>query len=603
MDSLIYHYNAAHTRLESIGIVISGQEKTLRSYEYDPLGRVVGIRTFTDDTEGYVDICYQYDLYGRIQKMSYKDAEGAEKEAHIYTYDRDSNILSETETNTYSSDVTQQINRCRDYTYDAFGQLVKSVETDYNDNNKKSTTRYTYDRAGNRLVKEEDGTVTSYTYNGLDQLLSSTTVKDGQTTSEISYRYDKKGNQLEETDRVSGTQRESSYSVSGHLTKQTIKNQDTTILVQENTYNGDGDRICKSENGTLTRYIHEAGGVLYTLDGQNSLQSFNLYGESGNIISTVRKEEGTENFYFYNKDIKGSTTTLLDEDDVSAGIYDYSDFGETGEIQQAVITNEICYTGAFYDESTGLYYLNARYYDPVTGRFLSQDTYRGEDSDPGSWWLYAYCVNNPIGYTDPSGHFIETAVDIASIAFSAYELQTNPSWLNLGFLAWDVASVFIPFVPGSYSVKAVKVVKTVKSGKKLKNIEKTKNLKYLRFPSKTSELRNAKKLVIGTYSKVKSFVKKSSPEAIVESHHIIEKRILNENTTGKLTQSKMMSVALSKDLHREITNRWRKCLPYGSNYGELTKAEMKKIIGNVYYDMPALKKYAKKYLDEIWIGP
>ena len=66
--------------------------------------------------------------------------------------------------------------------------------------------------------------------------------------------------------------------------------------------------------------------------------------------------------------------------------------------------NEDCYTGGIYDVSTGLYYLNARYYDPNNGRFITQDTYRGEINNPSSHHLYIYCVNNPINYTDPSGH-------------------------------------------------------------------------------------------------------------------------------------------------------------------------------------------------------
>jgi len=44
------------------------------------------------------------------------------------------------------------------------------------------------------------------------------------------------------------------------------------------------------------------------------------------------------------------------------------------------------------------------YYDPVTFRMLSQDSYRGEKTDPGSWNLYVYCAENPINYTDPTGH-------------------------------------------------------------------------------------------------------------------------------------------------------------------------------------------------------
>jgi len=55
---------------------------------------------------------------------------------------------------------------------------------------------------------------------------------------------------------------------------------------------------------------------------------------------------------------------------------------------------------------TLLYYLNARYYDPATGRFISQDTYRGETNDSGQWHLYTYCANNPVNYVDPSGHYV-----------------------------------------------------------------------------------------------------------------------------------------------------------------------------------------------------
>ena len=101
-------------------------------------------------------------------------------------------------------------------------------------------------------------------------------------------------------------------------------------------------------------------------------------------------------------DIQGSTYSLLDESLQSQAGYEYGDFGETKTTGSS--ENEICYTGAVYDDVTGLYYMNARYYDPETGRFISQDTYRGENADSGTWHLYTYCANNPINFTDPSGH-------------------------------------------------------------------------------------------------------------------------------------------------------------------------------------------------------
>ena len=82
------------------------------------------------------------------------------------------------------------------------------------------------------------------------------------------------------------------------------------------------------------------------------------------------------------------------------------------------VENEICYTGGIYDESTGLYYLNARHYDPQDGRFTSQDTYRGKDEEYKTWNLYTYCANNPVGYIDPSGH---SAIALFTAAARAYE--------------------------------------------------------------------------------------------------------------------------------------------------------------------------------------
>ncbi len=91
--------------------------------------------------------------------------------------------------------------------------------------------------------------------------------------------------------------------------------------------------------------------------------------------------------------------------------YEYDIFGM--EILNGVeeVENSIRYAGEFYDASAGLYYLRARYYDPATARFISEDTYRGDATDPASLNLYAYCGNDPINYTDPTGHWYVPGVD------------------------------------------------------------------------------------------------------------------------------------------------------------------------------------------------
>jgi len=69
-------------------------------------------------------------------------------------------------------------------------------------------------------------------------------------------------------------------------------------------------------------------------------------------------------------------------------------------------SNPYRYSGYIFDEETGLYYLKARYYDPETARFLSEDTYLGQAGDPLSLNLYAYVKYNPLKYYDPTGHYV-----------------------------------------------------------------------------------------------------------------------------------------------------------------------------------------------------
>ena len=161
----------------------------------------------------------------------------------------------------------------------------------------------------------------------------------------------------------------------------------------------------------MTNYFYEDSMVSYTTGadaGEKLIQ--NLCGLENNVIYAEQKvtgKDGTTASYqdfLYTKDIQGSTSSILNKDTKGELSYEYDDFGETSIHGSSALKNEICYTGGIYDESTGLYYLNARYYDPENGRFLTEDIYRGEVNDPDTLHLYAYCKNNPINYVDPSGH-------------------------------------------------------------------------------------------------------------------------------------------------------------------------------------------------------
>ena len=87
--------------------------------------------------------------------------------------------------------------------------------------------------------------------------------------------------------------------------------------------------------------------------------------------------------------------------------------------------NPFRYRSYYFDTETGFYFLKTRYYDPEIGRFITIDdlSYLDPDSINGLN-LYAYCLNNPIKYSDPNGHFVITTTMIIGMLIGAVVLGT-----------------------------------------------------------------------------------------------------------------------------------------------------------------------------------
>ncbi len=103
--------------------------------------------------------------------------------------------------------------------------------------------------------------------------------------------------------------------------------------------------------------------------------------------------------YYYHFDGLGSVVALSDSDGDSCQSYEYSAYGQVAASDPSFIANPYMFTGRRFDIETGLYYYRARYYNPHIGRFMQTDPV-GYSAGMN---LYAYCGNNPLGYTDPSG--------------------------------------------------------------------------------------------------------------------------------------------------------------------------------------------------------
>jgi len=134
-------------------------------------------------------------------------------------------------------------------------------------------------------------------------------------------------------------------------------------------------------------------------------RAFNIYSPAGNIIAARQycssPDQGEHITYL--ADIRGSITSILDGNMNFIQGYRYTDYGITTRIGSGAF-NEFAYTQGIWDETTGLYYLNARFYNPVDGRLMTQDPYRGSNDQPDTWHLYGYCAGDPINWIDPSGN-------------------------------------------------------------------------------------------------------------------------------------------------------------------------------------------------------
>jgi RHS repeat-associated protein len=177
---------------------------------------------------------------------------------------------------------------------------------------------------------------------------------------------------------------------------------------------------------------------------------------------------GTE--YFYTRNLQGDVTGLIDSTGTQVVSYNYDSWGNVLSITGTLAStlgqkNPYKYRGYRQDAETGMYYLNSRYYVPEWGRFFTPDVAMNTTGDLNGYNLYAYAGNNPITFKDDNGFFIDTVFDIISVCISAYDFAKNPSWKNLGMLAYDVGAAVLPGLPGSATLKgAALIAGAVKGG-------------------------------------------------------------------------------------------------------------------------------------------
>ena len=126
-------------------------------------------------------------------------------------------------------------------------------------------------------------------------------------------------------------------------------------------------------------------------------------------------------------DIVGSTSVTRDQNG-NVNTQRYKQFGEVRT--DGSLATDHTYTGQVFDQSTGLGFYNARYYDPATGRFITPDSIVPNPQDGQDYNRYTYVRNNPIRYNDPTGHETCGTRDNRYVCWDDFELsarsQINP---------------------------------------------------------------------------------------------------------------------------------------------------------------------------------
>lgn len=155
-------------------------------------------------------------------------------------------------------------------------------------------------------------------------------------------------------------------------------------------------------------------------------------------------------FYYYYSNNLGSSNVMTDRSGNLVQHYEYGTFGQTtyqNNTSAFPVSNR--YTGQIADDETGLYYYGARYYDPQLGRFIQPDTEVQSPDDPQTLNRYAYCGNNPLNYTDPSGNdfglsFLVYVIVAAIVGGSVGDIVATDTGGNpgMGFLGGAVAGFF-----------------------------------------------------------------------------------------------------------------------------------------------------------------
>lgn len=393
-----YVYNQDGTLCQS-NVSVNGDSSSvtnmLVNYEYDYLKRpdkityISGDYIIRSEEFGYTT---QGTTNGALTGMieSYTSSVASNTTTYVYSYDSRGNITK----------IVVGDKEIR-YTYDDLGQLTREENEILN-----QSFAYTYDDAGNIKSKKVCNLTTGAVARNNDYYYSSSAWGDRLTafggTGQITY--DAIGNPLTYNN---GTTYHFTWE-GRNLTRVYTSGYATHFI-----YNSDGIRTARySDNGSRTEFILNGSQILAEVS-EDSVIAY-IYDANGSPIGMQHRlttyTEDVWDIFWFDKNLQGDIVAVYNEYGVKCVSYTYDAWGnsrvtthdETGTNKYAT-KNSFRYRGYYYDRTISMYYLNSRYYDPITCRFINADGYVSTGQGLTGYNMFAYCNNNPVNYVDYSG--------------------------------------------------------------------------------------------------------------------------------------------------------------------------------------------------------
>jgi RHS repeat-associated protein len=205
-------------------------------------------------------------------------------------------------------------------------------------------------------------------------------------------------------------------------------------------YDGDGNRVAKTVNGVTTRYLVDdlnPTGYPQVVEemANDSVQRSYSYGLQR--IDEIQLVNNAWTLSFYGYDGSGSVRQLTTAAGAVTDTYDYDAFGNLLN-KTGTTPNNYLYRGEQYDQDLGLYYLRARYYNPLTGRFMSRDPEDGKPIDPKTLHKYLYASGDPVNGIDPMGRedLAETGIVTFTDAVKVVWYAAKVICFEIKWLGW-----------------------------------------------------------------------------------------------------------------------------------------------------------------------